>query len=64
MSGAYPNATIYPHAAMTAAQIEWLCEERGLELVHHGRGRFELVPVDALRAFRRQIERNTKPEAA
>ena len=31
MNAPYPNATIYPHTAMSATQTEKVCAETGLE---------------------------------
>lgn len=63
MSAPYPNATIYAHWSMTAAQMEQACHEHNLEPHRDDRGRFELAPKDAPVQPMQRIE-PTEPEAA
>jgi hypothetical protein len=57
---------------MTAAQCELLCDREGLEVVHRGWGRLELVQTSAHRRPMlrialtpdRRAPRGTEPEAA
>ena len=53
MSAPYPNATILPHPALTAAAAEQVCRENNLQFIQDGRGRLELVPKGTPRVIRR-----------
>jgi hypothetical protein len=61
------SATVHPHPAMTAAQLELLCRRHALVTAHIGWGRLALIqtatPAGAL--IRSLRPRNpTEPEAA
>lgn len=64
MSAPYPNATILPHPALTAAAAERVCRDNDLQFVQDGRGHVELAPKGTKKVITLLRPRNTGPEVA